>query len=170
MYYPRRTLILTALTAMLSGILLHFLFSHWPNSVTALFSPVNESLWEHVKLLFWPYLLSALWLNRDRPGGLRPWAFTLLLLCALLLLLGYLYHVPLGGRTLWVDIALYLILMALGFWLPTRFSGPFHSLPWLLAPCLVLLLGGFILFFTFFPPDQILFTQLAAGYWLTLPC
>ena len=170
MYYEKRTLVLTALAATLAGILLHFLFSSWPNPVTALVSPVNESLWEHIKLLFWPYLLAALWLNRGRPGALRPWALTLLLMCTLMLGVGYLYHVLLDGEVLWVDIGLYLFLMLFGFWLPTRFSGPFSALPWRLAPWLVLLLGALILLFTLWPPDAILFANLAAGHWYPLPC
>lgn len=40
--------------------------------------PINESIWEHGKLLFWPFLLSALWLNRGCPGGIRPWLMVLL--------------------------------------------------------------------------------------------
>lgn len=41
-----------------TGTLNHFLFE-WLNSsvVIALFCPVNESVWEHLKLLFFPYLL-----------------------------------------------------------------------------------------------------------------
>ena len=32
--------------------LLHFLYQFIPNTFTAIFSPVNESIWEHQKLLF----------------------------------------------------------------------------------------------------------------------
>ena len=43
MVYPKRQLIVTWLAAMLAGCVLHFLYQWWPNAVTALFSPVNES-------------------------------------------------------------------------------------------------------------------------------
>ena len=115
MFYPKRQLILTCIATMLAGCVLHFLYHWWPNPVTALVSSVNESLWEHVKLVFWPYLAAALILNRDRPGGVRPWLLTLPLLCGITLLLGWLYHVTLGGEALWVDLALYAAVMGLGF-------------------------------------------------------
>ena len=76
MYYPKRQLILTWTAALLAGCVLHALYRWCPNAVTALFSPVAESLWEHVKLIFWPYLGAALILARDRPGGARPWLWS----------------------------------------------------------------------------------------------
>ena len=50
--------ILFTLTA---GILLHFSYE-WSmeNPFVALFAPVNESVWEHLKLLFFPFLLASL--------------------------------------------------------------------------------------------------------------
>lgn len=42
--------------ATLLGACLHFVYALFPNPVTALISPTCESLWEHLKLLFWPYL------------------------------------------------------------------------------------------------------------------
>ncbi|MBO7304955.1 MAG: hypothetical protein J6V09_07010 [Clostridia bacterium] len=49
-----------ALTSLL-GTLLHFLYE-WcgESALVAPFSGVNESTWEHMKLLFWPMLLFAL--------------------------------------------------------------------------------------------------------------
>ena len=40
------------------GVLLHFTYE-WSgdNAVVGLFSAVNESTWEHLKLLFFPFLL-----------------------------------------------------------------------------------------------------------------
>ena len=45
--------------ATLAGACLHFVYALAPNFVTAVFSPVNESLWEHVKIIFWPVLATA---------------------------------------------------------------------------------------------------------------
>ena len=88
-----------------------------------------------------------------------------------MLLLGFGYHILLGGRALWADILLYVLLMVLGFWFPTRFSGPFEGPLWLLPPLLTVLLATAILLFTLWPPQLILFTDLSlSGAWLSLPC
>lgn len=171
MIYPKRQLIVTWLAAILAGCALHFLYAWWPNAATALFSPVNESLWEHVKLVFWPFLGAALVLNRGRPGGVRPWLLVLPGLCALMLILGWVYHVMLGGEAMWVDIAIYVLVMTLGFWLATRFSGPFRGVKWVLPIVAVIALALLIGWFTLYPPEGLLFRDLSAvGSWLPLPC
>ena len=38
--------------SILAGSALHFLYDLWPNPLTAVFAPVNESVWEHLKLLY----------------------------------------------------------------------------------------------------------------------
>ena len=171
MFYSKRSLVITWIAALLAGCVLHFLYTWCPNAVTALFSPVNESLWEHVKLVFWPFLGAALVLNRDRPGGARPWLLALPLMCALTLLLGWVYHVMLGGEAMWVDIALYVLIMTLGFWLAARSSGPFKGLKWILPVIIAIALALLIGWFTLYPPEGLLFRDLAAvGSWLPLPC
>lgn len=127
MYYGKRTLILTCLAAMAAGTVLHFVYQWFPCAVTALFAPINESLWEHTKLILWPYLASAILLNRGRPGGIYPWLLTLPVLYAVLLGTGYLYHIPLSGEAMWVDITIFVVVMVLGFWLPTLSSQPFGT-------------------------------------------
>lgn len=46
---------------IISGSLLHFVYK-WShnNQVVGLFSPVNESVWEHLKMLFFPMLLFSI--------------------------------------------------------------------------------------------------------------
>ena len=46
--------------SILAGSALHFLYDLWPNPLTAVFAPVNESVWEHLKLLFFPVLVYTL--------------------------------------------------------------------------------------------------------------
>lgn len=69
-----------------------------------------------------------------------------------MLVLGLLLHAALALHALWLDIALYLGLMAFGFWFPVRFSGPFRGWRWRIPAILAFLLGALILLFTFFPP------------------
>lgn len=53
--------IFNALFILIGGTLLHFLFEFSNNnSFIALFSAINESIWEHLKLLFFPSLITTL--------------------------------------------------------------------------------------------------------------
>lgn len=154
------------------GACLHFLYALLPSPLTALIAPVNESLWEHVKILFWPYLAAALLLTRSGGKGcLTPWLLTAPLLCAVMLAAGYAYHVMLGGEALAVDVGLYVLLMAAGFVLPGLLyrTGEGNGLrdP---AVLLTLALAGALLIFTFLPPDHILFADLSGvNTWSTIP-
>lgn len=55
----------------ITGTLLHFVFE-WSNGnkLAALFAPVNESVWEHMKLLFFPYFAYTIYervmLDKDK--------------------------------------------------------------------------------------------------------
>jgi hypothetical protein len=53
--------ILSAICVMILGTLLHFTFE-WSNnnSFVGAFSAVNESTWEHLKLLFFPMLITTI--------------------------------------------------------------------------------------------------------------
>ena len=160
------------LAAAALGAALHFLFTWLPNPVTALVSPVRESVWEHVKLLYFPLLGAALALGRGSGTARTPWLLSAVLTCAAMLGAGWLYHIALRGESLAVDLALYLLLMGVGFALP-RALWPLCEWPGTekAAAALALLLGGLIVWFTFFPPDAALFADLSGAVrtFLTIP-
>ena len=165
--------ILYYLIAAASGVLLHFLFTWSPNPVTALISPVRESIWEHVKLLYFPLLAVSLLMGRGgNSAGRTPWLLSTAAVCAIMLGAGYLYHIPLRGESMYVDLALYFILMALGFLLP-RVLWPLCEWPGTARAAVVLtvLLGALIVWFTFFPPMSALFADLSGAVrtFLTIP-
>lgn len=159
MVYGKKQLLLAFVLTVLAGAGLHFVYGLCPNGVTALFSPVNESIWEHTKILFWPYLAAAVWLTWGRPTALRPWLLTGVGICLAMLGVGYLLHVVLGWNSLGADLALYGALMALGFYLPTRMGGPFQGLRWRLPALLAALLAAAMVWFTFAPPQGALFAD-----------
>ena len=74
--------------ATLAGTCLHFVYALFPNGLTAVLAPVNESIWEHLKILVWPCVLGAVPLLRREPDGLGARAFSLLLAAGLMLAAG----------------------------------------------------------------------------------
>lgn len=158
--------------ATLAGACLHFVYELFPNPLTACFSPVCESLWEHLKLLYWPYLLASLFLvRREGWQSLGRRAFAVLVPSAVMLAVGYVYHILLGGESLFFDIALYVLLMAVAFFLPAflrRSCWDAWREPLLL---LAVALGAAIVLFTFLPPMGLLFIDLSGvKTWVVLPC
>lgn len=165
----KKSVLLAFVLASLAGVLLHFVYHFFPSAVTALFSPVSESVWEHVKLVYFPGLVASILLAR-KWGCLGARMLSLLLACLTMLALGYLYCIVLDGRAAWVNIGIYLIAMALIFWLPkpleARLQGRWSELFLLL----VIALGGAIWLFTFLPPDHILYADLSVvNTWTVIP-
>ena len=162
--------ILTFLIASGLGVLLHFLFDWLPYPLVALISPVRESIWEHLKIMYIPLLLTGLFLGKKR--GITPWLTSLLIVCALMLFAGWLYNVVLQGQADVFNIILYFVLMILGFRLP-HILWPLAEWPGVGAACAILavLLAALMVVFTFAPPNHILFADLSGGVhtWLTIP-
>ena len=62
-------LIIGAVFTIITGTLLHFVYEWSGESLfVGIFSPINESVWEHLKLLFFPmsvFLLGILFLEKN---------------------------------------------------------------------------------------------------------
>ena len=107
-----------AITSFL-GTLLHFLYDLTRESLlTAAFSGVNESTWEHMKLLFWPMFLYTIvesFFFRDRKNF---WCVKLkgtLLGLALIPVLFYTYNGAFGRSPDWLNIAIFFISAAIAY-------------------------------------------------------
>lgn len=152
----KKRYLIAFIVAAAAGSALHFFYEVLPNPLTALISPVNESVWEHLKLLFWPTLCAAWVLSMATTEKLRLWSGFLLaqlvmpvfLLCAY-----YLLKCAFHLEGLPVDLALYFITMAGGFllaYLAARSRKLESAAPWLLLP--VMLYGASLILFTFAAP------------------
>ena len=155
--------------ATFGGTILHFLYD-WTsgNILVAPFSGVNESTWEHMKLLFWPLFLFSLvqWLFfRDQQNYWCVKLAEILLGLLLIPVLFYTYNGVFGKSPDWINIAIFYISAALVFlfewWafkkdrLPCRY-------PWL-AFVAIFLIGIFFVMFTFGPPQIPLFRDPVSG-------
>ena len=165
----RKKQIFLCAAVVLLGSVFHFLYDWFPCLLTALFAPVNESLWEHLKIFFFPCLIGFLLLTKGRKDELAPYLWFLPWLCGLMLAAAWGYHITLGGDALWVDLLLFAVLVVLAFLLPAVFPNAGGRL-W---PLTVLLNAGLCLaiwIFTFAPPDHLLFADLSKADFLFPPC
>ena len=155
----------------LLGTALHFLYE-WSGEClwAAPLSGVNESVWEHMKLLALPVLVWSAAQGRQRISS-NFWAVRAVSLLAGLgsiPVVYYTYTGALGFRLAAVDIALFYVAAALVFFLDHRLGeeGRF-SAPWQqkLGRLALIILGLLFFLFTFHPPRFPLWQDpLTGGY------
>ena len=153
-----------------AGTLLHFAYEWSCGSVlVAAFSAVNESTWEHMKLLFFPALVFSVvqvWaLGRTYPDLLEVRAISVLAGLALIPTLFYTYTGVLGFHVMWADIAVF-FLAALGMCaLEFRLLGRRRAALWRQVAGLLLLwvLAFLFVYWTFRPPHLGLWRDPVTG-------
>ena len=96
------------------GVLLHFVYEWSGGSpLAAAFSAVNESTWEHMKLLYLPLFVFSLaqlcLLGRNYPNFPAVRAQSALTGLALIPILFYTYTGVLGRHFVWADIAVFFL-------------------------------------------------------------
>ena len=151
----RRYFLAFVLTA-LAGSALHFGFALCPSPLVGLFCPVSESVWEHLKLLYWPFLAAGFVLNRKSENAQAAWSGTLTgLLLMPVFLLGVYYTLESGFAFTagWLNISLYVLSLFLGFFLAAKLSRS-GALSWLCGVLVILtgLYGAALILFTMAPP------------------
>ncbi len=108
----------------LGGTLLHFLYDRTNESVLiAPFSGVNESTWEHMKLLFFPLFIFSLIQSRFFKECENYWCIKLAGIATGLILipvLFYTYNGAFGKSPDWLNIAIFFVSTAVAFLLETR--------------------------------------------------
>ena len=125
----RALLALAALLVFGIGAGAHFLFDaigRWPP--LGWIAPVNESLWEHIKMAFWPTLVVDWIVGAKLPTlGHRVVGTAMSAIVSTLLIapLFYGYTDILGHHLLVADIAIFAIAVCAGHWLEYRIAmGP----------------------------------------------
>lgn len=102
------------LFVVLLGVFLHFAYDlSGNNPIVGLFANVNESVWEHLKLVFFPMLVLTLWdmFTTQRNNLCFLPARTLGTLAGMAFIVVAYYTVTgiLGFQTAWINILIYLL-------------------------------------------------------------
>lgn len=147
-----------------SGTLLHFLYDISGKSIIAApFTAINESIWEHMKLLYFPMLVWSLveykffayqipnfWCEK-----LRGFFVGLLLIPVIY----YTYTGALGVFADWFNILIFFIVAATAYITETKYVA--NGKKCLLSPkisfAIILMMGFLFIIFTFAPPGIPLF-------------
>ena len=141
------------------GTGLHFFFELTnSNPLAGLISAVNESIWEHMKLLFYPMLIFALiqyrFCGKVQPGYWCTKLKGILLGLLLIPVLYYSYTGILGTSADWFNITIFFLAAGTAYWWETRQfqkEVPCNLSGKTVFICITLLVLLFT-FLTFFPP------------------
>jgi hypothetical protein len=152
----------------LVGAALHFTFemSNYSSMVVAYFSAVNESTWEHLKMVFFPGLVFALvqyTYVRDVVNNYIIAKVAGLLIMPMVITVGWYIYAPILGRSYYpADLFLFYLAVFLGqvasYKLLTRPQFEKKYI-WIAIVVFLILLAAFSMF-TFFPPEIFLFEHL----------
>lgn len=133
------------------GVLLHFTFDRsGQNRIVGYFSAVNESTWEHLKLLFFPMLLVTIcqcFFSKDYGTLLRLRAISIP--CGMFFIAAVFYIVwGITGQLIdWVNIGIYFLGVAFALFLEQRLKS--NRLIINLSSAIFILIGITLLFFLF---------------------
>ncbi len=115
----RKYQIFSILFTFIVGTLLHFTYK-WSgeNKIVGFFSSVNESTWEHLKLLFFPMLITTItglfFLRKDVPNLLCSKTIGILVALFFTIVFFYTYTGVLGRNVAAIDISSFFIATILG--------------------------------------------------------
>jgi hypothetical protein len=159
-----KTNFISIVLAILLGSLWHFVFD-WlgKNNIIAAFFPVNESIWEHLKLLFYPVLLLSIMeciIRGVKPGFLVARTIGTIVGMFMILILYYSYSGIIGKDITIIDIIIFIISIFITYVISGMLiDKKFCLLLSYKIICVILLIGIITSFtlFTYNPPKIKLF-------------
>ncbi len=151
------------------GTLLHFLYGLTGGSLlTAPFAAVNESTWEHMKLMYFPMLAFTLIQSRFFRERRDYWCIKLAGILTGVVLIPVLFYTlrgMLGDTPDWLNITLFFVAAAVAYFLEARLLKRDNvrcGYPWL-AFAGICLVGVLFVVFTFVTPRIPLFQDPVSG-------
>jgi len=155
------------------GSLLHFTFELSDHqAVVGIFSSVNESVWEHLKLAFWPALFFAIIEYRPLKASqnfLFAKGVGIYLMPAIIAVLFYSYTAILGESVFAMDILIFIIAVIVGQFVSYKLlvSKKFPKTWGRIFLVALILLAALFVIFTFYPPHLLIFRDpITGGYGL----
>ena len=111
--------IFSVVLAFVLGTLLHFTYKlSGENKIVAIFSSINESVWEHLKLLYFPMLLSTIiglfYFGKNIPNFLCSKAIGIIVSLVFTVVFFFTYTGILGRHIAAIDIASFFVAVVLG--------------------------------------------------------
>lgn len=144
------------------GTLLHFAYDWSGQSViVAPFSAVNESIWEHIKLIYFPMLLFSIieykYIGKNFENFLCVKATGSIIGVVLIPTLYYTYRGIIGKSIDWLNIVIFFVTAAVIYYVETRLISKELKCNPKVAIFILILIGVAFIVFTWFTPQIPLF-------------
>jgi len=160
---------------ILFGSMLHFTFEWSGNQpIIGIFSAVNESVWEHLKLGFWPTLLYAIieysLINKKTKNFFPAKTVATYSIIAVIPAIFYSYTTITGESIFVIDILSFILAVVIGQLLSYRLLTykPLSAKLEKIALFALFILGVAFIVFTFYPPHLPIFQDpLSSEYGIT---
>ncbi|MFW9901398.1 MAG: DUF6512 family protein [Candidatus Thorarchaeota archaeon] len=152
------------------GALFHFMFeilNYW--IPIASFFPVNESVWEHLKLPYWPLIIFSLieynFIKEEAKNFILGKTISFIIAISTILIVFYSYTAILGTELLIIDILSFVIGVIIGQFVSYKIMRRDQLSKGYIYASWVIFIGFGILFaiFTYFPPPIQLFLDSESG-------
>lgn len=163
MKHLKRYTIIGIIFVLITGTLAHFLYD-WSrnNYIVGLFTPINESIWEHMKLLFFPMLIYSFFIilkfKKNYPCITSSLCFGIITGTLLIPIFFYAYTSILGKDFFILDIGTFILSIIIAFLLSYKLtlSCKLETYTLLLCGLVCIFFICFILF-TYNPPETRIF-------------
>lgn len=160
--------IFSVIFASILGTLLHFTYA-WSNGnlLVATFSAVNESTWEHLKLAFFPMLITTLigyfYFKDDIPNFLCAKTIGIIVSMCFIIVFFYTYTGIIGTDIPVLSIGSFFVGIFLGEYIAYKIMNSNFACDSVIALIVLILLFTCFVVFTYLPPQIGLFNDPLSG-------
>ena len=146
----------------------HFLYDATGSAILGAIAPVNESIWEHIKIVFFPFLIwtiveMLILKPESKYDFIKAKSYALLAIPIMLIVFFYTYSGILGYSVTAIDVASTFLYIALAFlisYYAYKNSWTFLSNTAMIFALIILIM---LILFTYFPPRLALFRDSVSG-------
>lgn len=153
------------------GSALHFTYElSGNNPVVGVISAVNESVWEHLKLVFWPslfwILITVIHLRRKVGNFLPAKTIGIYIMVLFIPAVFYTYTAFTSKSIFVIDIASFIAAVIVGQTVSYKlYKYRFPKATEIVAIAAIILLATIFIVFTFYPPQLPIFQDPLTGYY-----
>ncbi len=149
--------IFSVIFTFILGTLLHFTYElSGENIIVSSFSAINESVWEHLKLLYFPMLLTLIigyfYIGKNAPNFLCSKTIGIITSMLFTIIFFYTYSGILGKNIAIIDISLFFVATILGEYVAYKLMNSMFKCNNKVAILVLMLIGICFIIFTYSTP------------------